>query len=364
MTQYFLDRIESLDSDLNSFVHVDADQALAQADNVDRRIASGDQTLSPLAGVPIALKDIICTRNVTTTCGSRILEHFKPPYDAHVVERLQSAGLVLIGKTNLDEFAMGGSTETSIFGVCHNPWNLSKTTGGSSGGSAAAISAGLVPLSIGTDTGGSVRQPAAFCGVLGMKPTYGRISRYGLIAFASSLDQIGPFAHYAEDMALLLEIIAGHDQRDSTSLDAPVPRYTADLAGGLKGLRVGVLSSQVKSDGVSSAARKGVEDTVAALRDLGATLVDVELPHAQHSVATYYLIAPSEASSNLARYDGAHYGYRASLSAKDASLESMYCRTRSEGFGAEVKRRVMLAPSHLAQVTTTRTIAKPDRYDD
>ncbi|MCC6511758.1 MAG: Asp-tRNA(Asn)/Glu-tRNA(Gln) amidotransferase subunit GatA, partial [Pirellulaceae bacterium] len=348
VTEYFLNRIEQLDGSLQSFVHVDPVLALADAEAVDQRLAQKDASLSPLAGVPIALKDILCVRGVNTTCGSRMLEQFKPPYDAGVVERLRRAGLVLLGKTNLDEFAMGGSTETSIFGATRNPWDTLRTAGGSSGGSAAALAAGLAPLSIGTDTGGSVRQPAAFCGVLGLKPTYGRISRYGLIAFASSLDQVGPFAHYAEDLALLMAIIAGHDDRDSTSLSTPAEDYHAGLANSLKGLRVGVLTSQLSSEGVHPQVRKSVEATAAALRDLGATTVDVELPHAKYSVATYYLIAPSEASSNLARYDGAHYGYRAALPPKEASLEAMYCQTRSAGFGAEVKRRIMLGTFALS----------------
>ena len=348
VTQYFLDRIATHDAALNSFVLVDPEQALRDADAVDKRVAARDPSLSPLAGVPIAIKDILCTRDVVTTCGSRMLANYKPPYDAGVVERLKQAGLVLIGKTNLDEFAMGGSTETSIFGATKNPWDTSRTAGGSSGGSAVALSAGLAPLAIGTDTGGSVRQPAAFCGVLGLKPTYGRISRYGLIAFASSLDQVGPFAHYAEDMALLMQVIAGHDPRDSTSLDAETEAYQPGLSQNLAGLKVGVLTSQLQSSGVDDAVRKAVTNTAEALKRLGATLVDVELPHSNCSVATYYLVAPSEASSNLARYDGAHYGFRAELSPSDTSLEATYCLSRSQGFGAEVKRRIMLGTFALS----------------
>lgn len=348
VTQYFLDRIEKLDGELNSFVHVDAAHALDDAAGVDKRMAAGDKDLSPLAGVPIALKDILCTRDVVTTCGSRMLANYRPPYDAGVVERFKRAGLVLIGKTNLDEFAMGGSTETSIFGATKNPWDTTRTAGGSSGGSAVALAAGLVPLSIGTDTGGSVRQPAAFCGVLGLKPTYGRVSRYGLIAFASSLDQVGPFAHHAEDMARLMQIIAGHDARDSTSLKVDVEDYSKGLTQSLSGLKVGVLTSQLESDGVDDEVRKAVKATAEALKKLGATLVDVELPHSKYSVATYYLVAPSEASSNLARYDGAHYGFRAELPASGTSLEAMYCLSRSQGFGAEVKRRIMLGTFALS----------------
>lgn len=348
VTQYFLDRIDKLDGTLNSFVNVDPARALADAESVDHRVSLGGQQLSALAGVPIALKDILCTRDEVTSCGSKMLSNYRPPYDAGVVERLRQAGMVLIGKTNLDEFAMGGSTETSIFGSTKNPWDTTRTAGGSSGGSAVALSAGLTPLSIGTDTGGSVRQPAAFCGVLGMKPTYGRVSRYGLIAFASSLDQVGPFAHHAEDMALLMNVIAGHDARDSTSLKVDAEDYQAGLAQSLSGLKVGVLTSQLESSGLDDSVRQAVKATADALRALGATLVDVELPHSKYSVATYYLVAPSEASSNLARYDGAHYGFRAELAKSDVSLEAMYCLSRSQGFGEEVKRRIMLGTFALS----------------
>ncbi|MGN6134173.1 MAG: amidase, partial [Aureliella sp.] len=304
VVETFLQRIERLDGQLGSFVLVDPEAALAEADRVDRRLASGDAGLSPLAGVPFSLKDNICVAGVATTCGSRMLADFRPPYDATVVERLRSAGLVLLGKTNLDEFAMGASTETSIFGAAKNPWDRQRTAGGSSGGAAASVAAGLTPLAIGSDTGGSVRQPAAFCGVLGLKPTYGRVSRYGLVAFASSLDQIGPLAHSAEDLALLMEVIAGHDRRDSTSLPEASEEYASGLAAPLKGVRIGLLAAQLASDGLSDDIRSAVQRAADALRSLGASIVDVELPHAAYSVATYYLIAPSEASSNLARYDG------------------------------------------------------------
>jgi len=348
LVEHYLDRIERLDKAWNAFVHVDAEAALKEADEVDQRVSQRDQHLSPLAGVPVSLKDILCVRGVRTTCGSRMLADFKPPYDAAVVERMRRAGLVLLGKTNLDEFAMGGSTETSIFGATKNPWDAACTAGGSSGGAAASVAGGLAPLAIGTDTGGSVRQPAAFCGVLGLKPTYGRVSRYGLIAYASSLDQVGPLAHHAEDLALLMEVIAGHDERDSTSLPAEVPAYAAALAMPLAGLKVGILRSQLDSHGVSDEIRQAVKLSSAALQALGAVLVDIELPHAAYSVATYYLIAPSEASSNLARYDGAHYGYRAPLEPGEASLEAMYCRSRSAGLGAEVQRRIMLGTYALS----------------
>jgi aspartyl-tRNA(Asn)/glutamyl-tRNA(Gln) amidotransferase subunit A len=353
VTEYFLDRIERLDGAINAYVHIDREAALAEADNADRRIAAGEAGLSPLAGVPVSLKDVLCIKDVPTTCGSRMLAEFRPPYDAAVVEKLRGAGLVVLGKTNMDEFAMGGSTETSIFGACRNPWDVTRTAGGSSGGAAACLAAGMTPLSIGSDTGGSVRQPAAFCGVLGLKPTYGRVSRYGLIAFASSLDQVGPLAHHAEDLALLMEVIAGHDLRDSTSLDSawldsPDEAFGQQLDQPLAGLRVGIVASQIASHGVSADVRAAVALAAKALGDLGATLVDIELPHADYAVATYYLIAPSEASSNLARYDGAHYGYRAELAGSDATLETMYCRTRSEGFGAEVQRRIMLGTFALS----------------
>jgi aspartyl-tRNA(Asn)/glutamyl-tRNA(Gln) amidotransferase subunit A len=348
VVETFLQRIERLDGQLGSFVLVDPEAALAEADRVDRRLASGDAGLSPLAGVPFSLKDNICVAGVATTCGSRMLVDFRPPYDATVVERLRSAGLVLLGKTNLDEFAMGASTETSIFGAAKNPWDRQRTAGGSSGGAAASVAAGLTPLAIGSDTGGSVRQPAAFCGVLGLKPTYGRVSRYGLVAFASSLDQIGPLAHSAEDLALLMEVIAGHDRRDSTSLPVASEEYASGLAAPLKGVRIGLLAAQLASDGLSDDIRSAVQRAADALRSLGASIVDVELPHAAYSVATYYLIAPSEASSNLARYDGARYGFREQLAAGDASLESMYCRSRSAGFGAEVQRRIMLGTFALS----------------
>lgn len=348
VTEYFLDRVDALDADLNAFVHVDRPAALAQAESADQRIARGDVGLSSLAGVPISLKDVLCVEGVRTTCGSRMLENYRPPYDATVVERLRTAGLVLLGKTNMDEFAMGGSTETSIFGSTKNPWDRKRTAGGSSGGAAASLAAGLVPLAIGSDTGGSVRQPAAFCGVLGLKPTYGRVSRYGLIAFASSLDQVGPMAHHAEDLAHLMEIITGHDPRDSTSLPQAGEVYRDGLNMPLAGLKIGIIASQLASSGVASDIRAGVERAAQMLRDQGAELVDIELAHATYSVATYYLIAPCEASGNLARYDGAHYGFRAPMNDGDKSLEAMYCRTRSAGFGAEVKRRVMLGTFALS----------------
>jgi aspartyl-tRNA(Asn)/glutamyl-tRNA(Gln) amidotransferase subunit A len=327
-----LDRIDARNGPLNAFITVSPERAMAAAEAVDRRV---DRRALPLAGVPIALKDNLCTRGVPTTAASRLLEHYRPPYDAAVVERLEAAGAVIVGKTNCDEFAMGSSTEHSAFGVTRNPWDLTRSPGGSSGGSAAAVAARLVPAALGSDTGGSIRQPAAFCGVTGFKPTYGRVSRYGLIAFASSLDQIGPIAATVADAALVMSVIAGHDPRDATSV--PGRPGTWDTADGIATLRVGVPRTLM---------REGTEDDVAAafesalgeLQRSGAVLVDVSLPHAAHAIAVYYLVATAEASSNLARYDGVRYGARTSA----ASLAEMYARTRGEGLGREVKRRIML----------------------
>lgn len=348
VTAYFLQRIEAGNARLNAFVHVDAERSLDWAEQVDRRIAAGELT-SPLSGVPIALKDVLCEQGVPTTCGSRMLADFVPPYTSTAVQRLLDAGLVPLGKTNMDEFAMGGSTETSVHGVCRNPWDLERTPGGSSGGAAAAMAAGLAPLSIGTDTGGSVRQPAAFCGVCGLKPTYGRISRYGLIAFASSLDQIGPLAHTVEDLAECLQILSAHDPRDSTSLDAPVPQYGELLQRPLKGLRVGVIREHIEHPTLEGTIRQAVERGQKLLADLGANIVDVQIPHTQYSVPAYYVIGPSEASGNLSRYDGVHYGFRElATAAAGVPLDAMIARSRSAGFGAEVKRRIMLGTFALS----------------
>lgn len=348
VTQHFLSEIARVNGHIHAFVHVDEAGALERAEQVDRRIASGELK-SPLAGVPLAIKDILCQAGVPTTCGSRMLLNYRPPYTATVVQQLLDAGLVPVGRTNMDEFAMGGSTETGVHGVARNPWDRDRTTGGSSGGAAAALAAGLVPLSIGSDTGGSVRQPAAFCGVCGLKPTYGRVSRYGLIAFASSLDQVGPLAHHVEDLAACLEILAGHDPRDSTSLKADVPSYTQVLGESLKGLKVGVIREHVEHAALEQPIRDAVVNGQQALQALGAELVDVHLPHTAYAVATYYLIAPSEASGNLARYDGVHYGFRQLGAAGDDSpLDAMISRSRSLGFGAEVKRRIMLGTFALS----------------
>ena len=339
MCRVALERIASANPELNAFNHVDADGALTRAAEIDRQRAAGI-SLGPLAGIPIALKDNMCVRGMRTTASSRILDSFIPPYDATVVRRLHDAGAVVVGKTNCDEFAMGSSNENSAYGPVRNPWNLEATPGGSSGGSAAAVASHCVPLALGSDTGGSIRQPASFCGVVGLKPTYGRVSRYGLLAFASSLDQIGPIARTVADAALALSVIAGHDPCDSTSSPAAVPDYTSALTGDINGLRVGVPRAFVV-DGVDARVRSAFDAALDTLRECGATLVDIDLPHAKYAIPVYYLVATAEASSNLARYDGVKYGYR-SPAAKDGPLKTMYSRTRDEGFGAEVKRRIML----------------------
>jgi aspartyl-tRNA(Asn)/glutamyl-tRNA(Gln) amidotransferase subunit A len=333
----FLDRIETHDSKIGAFLHVDRDGALKQAALLDEKRRTG-QPLGKLAGLPVAIKDVVCTRGLPTTCGSRILQRFLPPYDAEVVRRFRETDAVILGKTNMDEFAMGSSTENSAFHITRNPWDTTRTPGGSSGGSAAAVAAGMAPLAVGSDTGGSIRQPAAFCGIVGMKPTYGRVSRYGLVAFASSLDQLGPLASDVAGAAALLEVMAGHDARDSTSVDRPVPEYTRTLEQPLSGLRIG-LASEHFAAGLDPEVASAVRAAADVYRSLGAQVVDVTLPHSKYGVAAYYLIAPSEAASNLARYDGVHYGHRAE---KFDGLIEMYAASRGEGFGPEVKRRIML----------------------
>ncbi|MEO8256809.1 MAG: Asp-tRNA(Asn)/Glu-tRNA(Gln) amidotransferase subunit GatA [Acidobacteriota bacterium] len=333
-----LARIERIDPRLGAFNTVTAEHALARAAELDR---DRDRwSAAPLLGVPIALKDNLCTRDIRTTASSRILESYVPPYDATVVTRLADAGAVLIGKTNCDEFAMGSSTENSAFGPSRNPWAPDRIPGGSSGGSAVAVAAGLTPLALGSDTGGSIRQPAALCGVVGLKPTYGRVSRYGLLAFASSLDQIGPLTRTVRDAALTLAVIAGADPADATSSSEPVADYPAALTGDVRGLRIGVPSSLFET-GVDGEVLRAFRAALDALAGRGVTLVDIELPHARHAIAVYYLIATAEASSNLARYDGVRYGFRSAESRGD-DLAIMYGRTRGRGFGAEVKRRIML----------------------
>jgi len=333
-----LDRIASVNGALNAFNLVDGDRALDRAGEIDRRRAAGEPP-GPLAGVPIALKDNLDVRGMRTTASSRILEHFVPPYDATVVRRLERAGAVIVGKTNCDEFAMGSSNENSAFGPVHNPWALDRIPGGSSGGSAAAVASRCVPLALGSDTGGSIRQPAACCGVVGLKPSYGRVSRYGLLAFASSLDQIGPFARTVADAALTLTALAGADPCDATTANEPVPDFAAALTGGVNDIRIGVPRAFV-TEGVDEQVRQAYDEALDTLRRAGATLVDIDLPHAPYAVPVYYLVCTAEASSNLARYDGVKYGFR-SAAAKD-SLKDMYSRTRDEGFGREVKRRIML----------------------
>ena len=343
LTQQSLDRIAALNGELNAFISIDADGALQQAEDIDRRRNAGEK-VGRLAGLPIGIKDNICQKDRPTTCGSRMLQNFRPPYDAHVIERLRAEDAVIVGKLNPDEFAMGSSTETSVFGVTRNPWDQTHSAGGSSGGSAVAVAAGLVPLALGSDTGGSIRQPASFCGVVGMKPTYGRVSRYGLIAYASSLDQIGPLANDVYGATLLLECIAGHDQRDSTSLNVETPTWTATLDQPLKGLRIGI-ANEYFAAGLDAEVESRIREALAALETAGATVHSVSLPHSKYAVATYYLIACSEASSNLARFDGIHYGHRAG---KFDDLIDLYCQSRGEGFGAEVKRRIMLGTYALS----------------
>ncbi|MBW0167867.1 MAG: Asp-tRNA(Asn)/Glu-tRNA(Gln) amidotransferase subunit GatA [Vulcanococcus sp.] len=344
LTDQHLSRIEAVEPSINAYTEVTAERARADADRIDAARAAGEE-LPPLAGVPLAIKDNLCTKGVRTTCSSRMLETFVPPYESTVTSRLWGAGAVLLGKTNLDEFAMGSSTETSVFGPSRNPWNTEKVPGGSSGGSAAAVAAGECVGSLGSDTGGSIRQPAAFCGVVGLKPTYGRVSRYGLVAFASSLDQVGPFATNVADAAELLQLIAGEDPRDSTCLKAPVPDYTAALQQPVAGLKVGIVRECFEAEGLDPEVKASVMAAAAQLEALGCELVDVSCPRFNDGIATYYVIAPSEASANLARYDGVKYGYRA---ADAAGLAEMTSRSRAEGFGDEVKRRILIGTYALS----------------
>ncbi len=342
VAEAYLARIDALDGRVGAYLTVVRDQALAAARESELRWRAG-APLGPLDGAPVALKDVLCTRGVRTTCGSKMLESFVPPYDATVVERLRAAGAVILGKTNMDEFAMGSSTEHSAFHPTRNPWDLARVPGGSSGGSAAAVAGGLAAGGLGSDTGGSIRQPAAFCGVVGMKPTYGRVSRYGLVALASSLDQIGPFARDVRDAALLLGAVAGHDRRDATSIQAPVPEYVAELSKGVAGLTLG-LPDEYFIDGMDPDVERAVRAAIEVLKELGARLERVSLPTTKHSLAAYYLILPAEASSNLARYDGVKFGLR--VPGRD--LVEMESRTRAAGFGAEVKRRIMLGTYALS----------------
>ncbi len=343
IADHFLAAIKQRDPEVKAFLHVDEAAVREQARAIDAKRKQGVK-LGALAGVPIAIKDVLCTKGSPTTCSSKMLEHFIPPYDAHVITKLKQADAILIGKTNMDEFAMGSSTENSAYQVTRNPWDLTRIPGGSSGGSAAAVAACEAPLSIGSDTGGSIRQPASLCGIVGIKPTYGRVSRFGLIAFASSLDQIGPFSHDVMDAALLLEAIAGHDPRDSTSVDQAVPSYSRSLNEALRDLKIGV-PREFFGEGLDKEVEAAVQAALNEYVKQGAKLVDVSLPHSKYAIATYYLVATAEASSNLARYDGMHYGHRTKVK---GDLLATYSKSRAEGFGKEVQRRIMLGTYALS----------------
>ena len=344
LTDHQLARIAVVDPTLHAFLDITADRARADADRIDEALAAGE-SLPPLAGVPLAIKDNLCTKGIRTTCSSRMLETFVPPYESTVTERLWQAGAVLLGKTNLDEFAMGSSTETSAFGATSNPWDISRVPGGSSGGSAAAVAAGECMAALGSDTGGSIRQPASFCGVVGLKPTYGRVSRWGLVAFASSLDQVGPFTTNVADAAELLQVIAGSDPRDSTCLNVAVPDYCSALSQPMSGVRIGLIRECFDQNGLDAQVKGTVLAAAEKLQSLGAELVEVSCPRFSDGIATYYVIAPSEASANLARYDGVKYGYRAE--GADA-LAAMTARSRAEGFGSEVQRRILIGTYALS----------------
>ncbi|HLW01657.1 MAG TPA: Asp-tRNA(Asn)/Glu-tRNA(Gln) amidotransferase subunit GatA [Ktedonobacterales bacterium] len=365
LTRAHLERIDALDDTLHAFITRTPDLALEQAEAADRRIAAGEAVM-PLTGIPLAIKDVISTDGVRTTCGSHILENFVPPYDATVMQRLNAAGIVMLGKTNMDEFAMGSSTENSAFFPTRNPWDIERVPGGSSGGSAVAVAASEAMGSLGSDTGGSIRQPGALSNVTALKPSYGRVSRYGLVAFASSLDQIGPFARDARDAALLFQSIAGPDPLDSTAVNVPVPDYSAALTGDLKGLRVGV-PEEYWVEGTEPGVVASVRAAIETLRELGAEVGDVSLPHTRYGVAAYYIIAPAEASANLARYDGIKYGFSVREDAED--LLDVYKKSRQQGFGAEVKRRIMIGTYALSsgyydayylRAEKTRTLIKQD----
>jgi aspartyl-tRNA(Asn)/glutamyl-tRNA(Gln) amidotransferase subunit A len=343
ITQAALDRIEVLEPQLRSFLCVTPDLALAQAQAVDAKIAA-KQEIGLLAGIPLGVKDNMCTKGIRTTCGSKILENFVPPYESTVTQKLTEAGAITVGKTNLDEFAMGSSTENSAYQVTANPWDLSRVPGGSSGGSAAAVAADECVVALGSDTGGSIRQPASFCGVVGLKPTYGLVSRFGLVAYGSSLDQIGPFGRSVEDTAILMQAIAGYDPKDSTSLQVDVPDYTQSLKTDLKGLKIGIIT-ETFGEGLDPEVADAVNKGIETLRDLGAEIQEVSCPRFGYGLPAYYIIAPSEASANLARYDGVKYGFRAE---DPENLMDMYTRTRASGFGAEVKRRIMVGTYALS----------------
>lgn len=338
----YLDRIENLGADLNALVTVTADQALAEAAAADQQRQKGEA--GPLTGIPLVHKDIFCTEGVKTSCGSKMLDNFIAPYDATVVNKFRQAGMPMLGKANMDEFAMGSSNETSFYGAVKNPWDKETVPGGSSGGSAAAVAARLTPVATGTDTGGSIRQPAALCGITGLKPTYGRVSRYGMIAFASSLDQAGPMTRSAEDAAWMMNVMAGFDEHDSTSVNRDVPDYTSELNNDLKGLKIG-LPKEYFGEGLNDEVRKAVDEAIDVYKNLGAEVVEISLPNSDLSVPTYYVVAPAECSSNLSRFDGVRYGYRCE---NPQDLEDLYKRSRGEGFGAEVKRRIMIGTYALS----------------
>ena len=344
LVQEKINRINELDPTLNSFLIVNTELALSKAEHIDKQIASGDH-LPPLSGIPIAIKDNLCTKGIKTTCASKILDNFVPPYESTVTKKLLNAGAIMIGKTNMDEFAMGSSTETSAFGPTLNPWNITKVPGGSSGGSAASVAAGLCYGSLGSDTGGSIRQPASFCGVVGMKPTYGRVSRWGLIAFASSLDQVGPFANNVSDAAEILQVISGKDEFDSTTVDIPVPNYLEMLSKSIKGMKIGLIDNCFDHEGLATDVKESVLSSASLLENLGAEIVNISCPRFNDGIATYYVIAPSEASANLARYDGVKYGFRAE---DEQSLIEMTSKSRALGFGSEVKRRILIGTYALS----------------
>lgn len=337
LTRAVFERIETVEDKLGAYITLSYDIAMAQAEIADKRISEGNATR--LTGIPVSIKDVLCTKGLRTTCGSNILRNYIPPYDAHVIDQLKKQGVVIVGKTNMDEFAMGSSNEHSGFKVARNPWDLTRIPGGSSGGSAITVSADMCLGSLGSDTGGSIRQPASHCGVVGLKPTYGRVSRFGLVAFASSLDQVGPLAKDVSDCATLLNAIAGHDPKDSTSVNIPVPDYTKYLTEGLSGLKIGIVREYAETKGLNVEVAEAVHNAVKVLEEMGAETVEVGLPHTEHAVAAYYVIAPCEASSNLARYDGVKYGYR---DKEKTDIISMYQSTRSRGFGAEVQRRIII----------------------
>lgn len=370
VTTAVLDRIAEVDATINAYLAIQADEALATACAIDRRIADGEP-VGALAGIPIAIKEAICTRGLETTCGSKILAGFVPPYDATVITRLRQADAVIIGKTNMDQFGMGSSNENSGYGPTLNPIDTSRVPGGSSGGSAAALAAHEAILALGEDTGGSIRQPAAFCGLVGLKPTYGRVSRFGVIAYGSSFDQVGPMAKNVEDCARLLHVLAGYDPRDSTSAPEPTPDYLAGLKGGIEGLRIGV-PDEYFSEGLDAEIDGSIRQAIRTLASLGARIEAVSLPHTEYAIATYYILVTAEASSNLARYDGVKYGFRADTTVRSDDLDEldeMYNRTRSEGFGLEVKRRIMLGTyvlsagyydAYYAKAQKVRTLIKQD----